>query len=72
MNDGPKHDLKLLNLHTPIANCMKLEIGTILHLELPDKTTLEIDCKWPDVWVVSRLDPDNKIIDDESITIDPL
>jgi hypothetical protein len=51
---------------------MKLEVGDILHLELPDKTTLEIDCKWPDVWVVSRLDPDNKIIDNESITIDPL
>ena len=51
---------------------MKLTVGRIEHIELPDGTTLEIDCKWPDVWVVSHLDPDNKIIDDESITIDPL
>lgn len=49
---------------------MKILYGRVEHIELPDGTTLEVDCSWPDVWIVSRLDPDNNIPEGESFTID--
>jgi len=51
---------------------MKLTVGRIEHIELPDGTTLEVDCRWPDVWIVSRLDPDNEIMENEPLLIDSL
>jgi len=39
---------------------MQITPARIDHIELPDGTTIEIDCSTPDEWIVSHLDPDNE------------
>ena len=39
---------------------MRIERGRIEHIELPDGTTIEIDCSNPTEYNISHLDPDNE------------
>ena len=39
---------------------MQIDPGRIEHIELPDGTTIEIDCSNPTEYNISHLDPDNE------------
>lgn len=48
---------------------MQITPGRIEHIELPDGTTIVIDCSEPDEWQVSHMDVDHDYT--ASFTVEP-